>query len=1146
MDTKQELSTSAALGAAAILLLAGFPAIGLAQTVNGAFHGTGVDESGGAIPGATVDAKNLATGAARQAKTDAVGYYTIPQLAPGHYSVTIGKTGFATIDRPDVQLEVNQDLELSFTMRPGAVNQVVSVIGTPPPLETASGSIGQVIQARQVVDLPLNGRQFTQLVLLTPGASHVQGAQQNSFLVPIGGGGLSPAVNGQRPQQNNFTLDGILNNEIFVNTWSISPPPDAIQEFNVQSHIVDSQFSISSGANVNVVTKSGGNEIHGDLWEFLRNDALDATNFFSNLAGKGKPSFRMNQYGVTAGGPVLLPKYNGRNKHTYFFGYWEGFRSTEGQTLFNNVPTSAQLGGNFSSLLTNIQAVGPNASGQKAPLVDPLGRPIMNGQLYNPYSTRQVTAGQVDAISGMAAQTSGLVRDPFPGNIIPTSMLTPQALTYIKAFYPAPNYGPGGLSYPNFAASANRQVSYDQYGIRIDQTFGNNDTLYGVFYSTNPTQITPTTLLLGASIVSNKSKQLAIGYTHLFSPTLLLTFHYGFTNSNFGSQNVPAGQALASSTNLAATLPEHSGIWLVPQITLGGQLGGTAQSSTPFGPSPTHQFTADLQKIRGAHTISVGVLFYHIHSYDDGYSFSAAFDQYPTSAIYNGAANATTTGYGLASMLLNLPSSLNGQLGNTQADLRTNWQGYYVQDKWQIAKKLSLQFGLRYDYVAPPTWAHNEISGLDENCGCFLISQPFPPSFPSANVRKTYFDPKYNGFQPRFGFAYSLDSKTVVRGAFAIFDDHNNNLVQLVQGPRIKWPWAAGIQRGGLNRGIVNTFFNSLPAAQSLLPSPGQPAIPNISFSADPREKIPYSMEWNFGVQRAITQSLTASVDYVGSGSRHLYITAISNTPFLNQMGPGPIAPRTPFPQYGQVNYIQDIGNSDYNSLQVKVEKRFSSGLSFLTSYTWSKCLDYASSGQSAGSIETIYDIRRNYGRCDFDISQMFVGSYSYELPLGRGRRVGSGWNRLTDSLLGGWRMGGILTLDSGVPFTITVPFDNANTNGGQQRAQLTGNPLPSGFKQTIDAWYSPAAFGVPAAYTFGNLGRNTLTGPGITNFDVSFSKDFRFSEKRMMQLRADSFNVLNNVNFGQPGAGVGNPTFLKIQSASSARQIQLSLKLLF
>jgi hypothetical protein len=1109
---------------------------GLAQTVNGAFHGAATDASGAVLSDALVEVTNLGTHAVRSAKTDGVGYYTIPQLPPGHYSVTASRTGFAKVERPDVQLQVNQDLEMNFTLNPGAMNQVITVNDTPPPLETASGTIGQVVQAQQVVDLPLNGRQFTQLVLLTPGAAPVGGAQQNSFLIGIGGGGISPAVNGQRPQQNNFTLDGILNNEIFINTWSISPPPDAIQEFNVQSHIVDAQFSISSGANVNVVTKSGGNRFHGDLWEFLRNDKLDATNYFANLANKGKPPFRMNQYGLTAGGPVLLPKYDGRKRHTYLFGYWEGFRSSQAGTQFNSFPTAAQLGGDFSSLLTKTQATGPNAAGQNGPLADGSGQPILNGQIYNPYSTRPVVAGQ-----------SALMRDPFPGNIIPKSMISQQALTYLKAFYPLPNYGPGGNSYPNYVANAANVVSYDEYGIRVDQTFGNNDTLYGAYYSTNPSQVTPTTLLLGAKINTNSSKQVATGYTHLFSPTLLMSIHYGYSDSNFGSLNQPAGQAVANATNLSAILPEHSGLFLVPQITLGGQLAGTAQTSTPFGPSPKHEVNLDVQKIWGAHTISAGLMYYKVHSYDDGYSFAITFDQFPTSAIYgSNNANATGTGYGLASMLLNLPSTLNGQLGNTIADLHTTWQGYYLQDKWQLTKRLNLQFGMRYDYVAPPSWKDDEISGFDETCGCFLMSKPFPPSFPTANVRKTYFDPKYNGFQPRFGLAYSLTPSTVIRAAFGMFDDHDNNLVQLVQGIRVKSPWAAGIQQGGLNRGVPTVFFSNLPTAQSLLPAPGQPFTPQVSFSADPREKIPYSMEWNLGIQHTVTRSITAEVDYVGSGSRHLYITSISNTPLLSQMGPGPIAPKTPFPQYGQINYIQDIGNANYDSLQVKVEKRLSAGMIFLASYTWSKCLDYASTGQSAANIETIYDIRRNYGLCDFNVPQMFVGSYTYQLPFGRGRQFGKGWNRLTDTILGGWQFGGILSLHSGLPFTITVPFDNANTNGGQQRAQLVGNPTPPGFQQSISQYYSKAAFAVPAAYTFGNLGRNTLRGPRMENFDVSLNKDFHFTEARMLQVRADSFNVTNTTHFGQPGVSVGTASFMTIQSAGTARQIQVSMKFLW
>ena len=351
-----------------------------AQTVNGAFHGTVSDTSGAVLPGATVEAKNTGTNLTRQGTADSTGFYTIVSLPPGTYTMTASNTGFSTAVQNNVQLLVNQDVELNFTLKVGAVSQQVEVTAEAALVSTANSTISQVIGSRQVVDLPLNGRQFTQLVLLAPGAAPKETGQQGAFTIPIGGGGLSPSVNGNRGQQNNFTLDGVLNNAIFTNIWAISPPPDAIQEFAVQSQMTDGQFSISSGANVNVVTKSGTNQFHGAVWEFLRNDSLDAANFFDNYFNNKKPAFRQNQFGFQAGGPLYIPHlYDGRAKKTYISGYYEGFRSTQGFTETNNVPSAAELNGDFSDLLTpNSQY--PNA-GKPSGQVDNLGRPILNGQI---------------------------------------------------------------------------------------------------------------------------------------------------------------------------------------------------------------------------------------------------------------------------------------------------------------------------------------------------------------------------------------------------------------------------------------------------------------------------------------------------------------------------------------------------------------------------------------------------------------------------------------------------------------------------------------------------------------------------------------------------------------------------------------------
>jgi hypothetical protein len=509
-----------------VTVVLGPGSVALAQTVNGAIHGTVTDATGAAIPDVSIQVTNLGNGLIRTAVSNSSGFYTITELPPGQYSIKVSKTSFATVNQDHIELLVNQNLGADYTLKLGAVNESVEVGAAPPALETANATLGQVIDSTQVVDLPLNGRQFTQLVLLTPGAVPKESGQQSGFVIPIGGGGISASVNGQRGQQNNFTLDGVLNNNIYTNTWAISPPPDAIQEFNVQSQITDAQFSISSGANINVVTKSGTNGLHGALWEFIRNDAFDAANFFDNFAQVKKPAFRQNQYGATIGGPVVLPTpwgtYDGRKSKTYFSGYWEGYRSTQGFTQFNSVPTAAELGGNFSDLLTGAQAV--DATTNK-PITDPLGRPVMVGEIFNPYSTRQVTAGQTDPTTGLVAQTSGFVRDPFPGNVIPTSMLNAQALAYLKAFYPLPNFGPGGNVFPNLAVSSPQTISNDQFGVRLDHTFANNDSLYGNFYYTQPNETFSNSLLLGANTSKNHARVISVGYTHLFTPTFLMALH---------------------------------------------------------------------------------------------------------------------------------------------------------------------------------------------------------------------------------------------------------------------------------------------------------------------------------------------------------------------------------------------------------------------------------------------------------------------------------------------------------------------------------------------------------------------------------------------------------------------------------------------
>jgi len=662
--------------------------------------------------------------------------------------------------------------------------------------------------------------------------------------------GLSPTVNGQTGRQNNYTMDGGNNNELYRNIWAVSPPPDAIQEFKVQTNTVDASI-YATGANVNVVTKSGGNQIHGDAWEFFRNSALDSTPFFTNFAGAKKGEFQMNQYGFTIGGPLMLPLpggiYDGRKAKTYFFGYWEGFRSSTASTQFAGVPTSSELGGNFSDLLTSTSAG-----------VDDLGRPLLNGQIFNPYSTRQVTAGAVDSVTGLTATTTGLVRDPFPGNIIPSSLLSttaPTSLAMIHAFYPSPNFGPGGNSFPNYSISSPDVVKNNQLGVKIDHTFSNNDTLTGSFYLANPSDTGPNALLIGPNVLINHGRNLIVGYTHMISPSTLLTVHYNYVETNVSSSNVPAGLGLLNSLNQQNWMPVKDGIPEVPSIGMSPRMTGTSQWAIPEGPNRSHIFSADLQKVAGKHTFSAGGLLYHMHGYADGWFNLDSFDQRGSGAINTDQSSNFNTGDGLASMLLNLPQQLAGFLGKTSFDGHTLWQGYYVSDKWAVSKSLTLTVGVRYDVVPPSRWLNDQVSGWSASCSCFLISTPFGVNFPFANVRKNYFDPRDNGFQPRFGLAYKITPKLVYRSGFAMFQDHGSELIQEVQNQRIAWPWGVFPNLQGLNAGIpqMQYTFSNPPSAASFLPNPGDPtAIPSGFSGSNNTERTPVTISWNGGIEAQI------------------------------------------------------------------------------------------------------------------------------------------------------------------------------------------------------------------------------------------------------------------------------------------------------
>ncbi len=1082
-----------------------------AQTTNGLMTGTITDAAGAVVAGAQVNVTNQGTSELRTTTTDSNGYYIVPQLPPGIYDISITKQGFATEDRPNVQLQVNQSATLDFKLTVSSTAQTIQVTGAPPALNTTSATIGTVIGHSATVDLPLNGREFTQLTLLTPGAAPVEGGQQAAFTVALGAGGISPSVNGQRGQQNNFTMDGVLNNSLFTDIWAISPPPDALQEFNVQSHITDAQFAISSGANINIVTRSGTNTFHGSAWEFARNAVLDAQQFPETQ----RTPYSQNQYGVFFSGPVMLPHWNGKN-NTWFAVYWEGFRSAQTLSHFGSTFTAAMTKGDFSALL------GPQVG------TDCLGRSEYKNEIYDPTTSRPDPCHPGESL-----------RDPFPGNIIPPNRINPDASLILQKYYPAPNLNVAANVLPNIQFNAPNATASDVTGIRLDHRFGNNDTLFGRYNRANANRTSPEALPSPGFVhtLSNYAQEYAVGYTHLFGTTTILNLHYGYTNTNDYSNDQAAGAAFDSALNVSLAMPAKDGIALGPEVGISNGYSGVSQFAIPLGPQESSDYHADLSKVVGNHTLGVGGMFYRIHSFDDGWGAQTIFTQNATSQdALTGA-----TGLGPASFMLGTLDRYYAFLGDTAADQTVNWYGGYVQDQWRASKKLTITAGLRYDYVAPANF-HKIVSGFDVLTGQFIVTGAVPPYFSHATGPSGYFYPQYNGWEPRFGIAYQASDRTVLHGAFAVLDDHNNTLVQENQNPRQTWPTGIAYNATSLDLGVPTTYINQLPTAASLLNG----VKPYASFGANPHNKIPYSMEYNAGIQQQLTNSMVLTLDYVGSVGRHQFLTAIANTALVP--GPGPVSLRQPFPQYGgPLPFSLNSGNASYNALQAQLTQSLSHGLFFLASYTWSKSMDIASSGQSGASIENFYNMHADWGPSDFNRSQMLVLSGVYALPVGRGKSYLSSPNRFVQAIAGNWNVGSIISLISGAPFDVLAGGDVANVGGGAQRAEQIGNPYSGiGFHQSQNEWINTAAFATPKQYTFGNESRNNLVAPPYKDVDFNAFKDFPLTRRATLQFRGEFFNLFNHTNYGGPVNNVQSPAFGKILGAGPAREIQFAAKVLF
>jgi len=1102
-------------------------------------NGTVSDPTGARISGAHLELRNTETNVDQSTVTNASGTYSFTNISPGNYSIGVNKTGFSPVTENAIVLGVNQAAVFNFVLTPGSVQQTVTVSEADSGVQTSTAELGTVIGTLAVNNLPLNGRNFTQLLELTPGVSRVSVAQNSASGVDLNpiGQFTFPAVNGQRNRSNMFYLDGANDLGTYKGTYNYQPIIDGIQEFKVQSHNDLAEFGGVTGGIINVVTKSGANTLHGSLWEFVRNSDFDARSYFQT---KVNP-LHQNQFGASVGGPVLIPHiYKGYNKTFFFFAY-EGFRQTQQAQGLITTATPAQLTGDFSNLLA---------------------RGIV---IYNPFSTRPdpVNPGQY-------------LRDPFPNNQIPQNLLSSAALTYGKALFPAPSIS--GNPSGNATINDPLFLNSDSYTGRLDQTFGEHDQIYVRASLYNQ----PYTLSVSSPIAIQQDNiggyNVVAHELHIFNPSTILDVvfarDYGRNTLHVVYPGAPAGfvQSLISSgfssSFIGNLLPPVD--QTIPAITITGYLGTGGNTYQNPSVSDTYEYGAALTKIIGKHSLKAGVNFATNNFAQSIVALTETTSTFQTSNLeHPTSSSGASTGDAMASFLLGVPTS--AQRRNESEIDHSGWvDGVYVQDQIQLTPRLSLNAGLRWDVSIWPIFGNNTrgvayAGDMDLKNGTYIIAAQPPacsssvgaPCIPGGalpdhvvvtpNKNGALHNTDYADWQGRVGLAYQATPTTSIHLGYGRFYDNWSAVDQLAQDVGGTWPDVGLINNNSLNQTTpTSTLGDPLSlGTQEILP----PATPfgNATFYYDPNMKTPRSDQWNLGVDQAIGASASFSLSYVGAKNSQLDLGGLQNTAQYPAAGTAAqVASRRLYPYIVPTNFDESTGTGNYNALQTTLKERTNSGLQYLLSYTWSKSIDVACSG-SFGSegclLQDPYHPQLDRSVSGFDLTNIFSGSVVYQLPFGTGKAFHSD-HAVVNTILGGWQVNAIVSLSSGTPYSVTVNGDIANVGNTFVQANLVGNPIPA--QRTANQWINPAAFATPARYTFGTFGRNALRSDWYRDADVSVFKVFPLFEKTSLEFRAEAFNVTNTAVFAAPQSVLGS-TFGTVSSlGNTPRQLQFACKLQF
>jgi len=1142
-----------------------------AQQQTASLTGTISDTSGAVIAGATVTVTNAARGISVVVSSDARGNYSAPLLPPADgYQVTVSKVGFRDATRSDITLEVAQVAQVNFSLAVGSSTQTVMVSGAPPLLDTQTSSIGQVIAARTITNLPLNGRSSFRLIQLTPGVTFNQSAYGQFGDVPVNTTwDTNFSINGGQGQSNEILIDGVPSSVGFFDQITTIPSVDDTEEFKVESDSLSAEYGRFTGGVVNVTTKSGTNDLHGAAFEFLRNSALDANDYIDKSKNVAIPPFKMNQYGGALGGPVVLPWiYHGRNK-TFFYGDYQGTSRIQGTTFLGTVPTAAQRGGDFSQTF--------NSKGQLV-------------TIYNPFSTAPdpKNPGQY-------------VRTAFTNNKILPGMMDIVAQN-LMTYYPNPNtQGAQYTNANNFISNAPLRVGQNEGSARIDQNVNDHYHFFGRFgwFLTNLTQ--PNTYgnvatggagAVGTTEFHNWS--FAFDNTVTISPTLLLTIDYGYARWFQSRQTLSYGFDNAS-LGFPAQFVSLVTIPMFPTVNVTSYSAMNGQSYLLNG-NDSHALLTSLTKIAGRHTFMLGtdvrmhmINFFNVGSSAGTFSFTQAQTQGP-----NPNTASATAGNALASLLLGAGNSGSMPIGSGN-ELRDWYAAVYGLDDIRLTNRLTLNLGIRYEEESPYIDRHNELNYFSPTVASPARNSSFPnltgglifagqDSTPS-NV----YSWNTAQFGPRIGFAYSIFHNTVVRGGYGIVYaplELANNAVGFVPntGFSSTTSWETSLN-GGLNP--YNLLSNPYP--QGLVKPEGDALGAGTSLGQgltvwDAQPKTPRSYQWNFGVQRQLPSNILAEVAYVANRGLHLTHNFVGDSlnPQYLAMGtslqtkvPNPFQPYVtvgalsqptvteqqlllPFPQFTGITVEnQTWGWSNYQSAQFKVNKRTTHGISMLAAYTISKWISNVTSQDAPigttnnTAVQNWYDLAAEKSLSEDDIPQSLILNVVADLPFGRGHHFLNSAHGPLEGLIGGWSASGILTEQKGFPLAFSAPI----TDGGSRPNAVSGvSPKLSSSRSSAEKvaeWFNTAAFSLPSAFTFGDISRTigSVRSPGLHNLDFALDKETDLVERLHMQFRAEAFNLTNTPHFGLPDTNMADATFGQLNTllpSPPPREIQFAVKFTF